>query len=296
MKSINLFFVSLIATLLLFACQSVDIESNNQDKIALDVSLSLEQDSRASYSSDFALNFSPNDKMEIMERSLMDVTTLVYDYDKGQFLGKIYVPRVAESYEVCAHVGANSYTSEKATFEIAQSQIGVAKVFLAGMWQLSHLQNVSLQMSQMSSMLAFTLNPTENGVSEIILESIGGEMIAGTVDYDYASQQYTINGTSSKISVKPLLNPTKPTQYVINVLPVTLSKGVFLTIVDNRGKRMRLTLNYGQSFNFDLNKVIILPDTINQQSFSMTLGKVYSSYTVDEWQHLTMSWMVEAFG
>ena len=281
MKSINLFFVSLIATLLLFACQSVDIESNNQDKIALDVSLSLEQDSRASYSSDFALNFSPNDKMEIMERSLMDVTTLVYDYDKGQFLGKIYVPRVAESYEVCAHVGANSYTSEKATFEIAQSQIGVAKVFLAGMWQLSHLQNVSLQMSQMSSMLAFTLNPTENGVSEIILESIGGEMIAGTVDYDYASQQYTINGTSSKISVKPLLNPTKPTQYVINVLPVTLSKGVFLTIVDNRGKRMRLTLNYGQSFNFDLNKVIILPDTINQQSFSMTLGKVYSSYTVD---------------
>lgn len=281
MKSVNLFFVSLIATLLVCACQNVEIESDKQDKVALKVSLSVDQDSRASYSSDFALNFSPNDKMEIMERSLMDVTTLVYNQEKNQFLGEVYVPRVADSYNICTHVGAKSYTSEKATFQIAPSQDGAAKVYLAGAWELSHFENLSLQMTQMSSMIAFTINPSERGVSEIILESVAGEMIAGAVEYDYQTAQYTVNGTSSKISVKPLFNPTKPTQYIINVLPVALSKGATLTIVDNQGKKMRLTLSYGGGFNFDINKVIILPDVINQQSFSMTLGKVYSSYSVD---------------
>lgn len=283
MKSLFTLFLSLIITLFTVACQSEDLHNaETKDRVAVDVSLSINQDSRISYSPDFVLNFSPNDEMEIMERNLMDVTTLVYNYDQGQFLGKIYVPRDAESYEVCTHVGAKSYTAEKATFEISSSQLGSAGVYLAGLWQLTDFEDLSLQMAQMSSMLAFTVKPSAQGISEIILESVAGEMIAGTAEYNYDKLEYTINGTSSKISVKPVASPTSATQYVINILPVSLSKGAYLTIVDKKGNKMRLTLNYDNVCNFDVNKVVILPDVINQQNVGVELGKVYSSYTVDE--------------
>lgn len=264
----------------MLACQSETLDLSN-DRVALDVSIALDNGSRIAYNQDFVLNFSPNDRMDIMERSLMDVTSLYYNYDLKQFIGKIYVPRDADTYEVCTHIGAKSYTSEKAIFEISSNQIGSAGVYLAGVWELSNFQNLSLQMAQMSSMLAFTINPSEDGISEIILESAGGEMIAGTAEYDYSTHQYKVNGTSSKISIIPAASPTKATQYVVNVLPVSLSKGAYLTIVDNKGKKMRLTLNYGTNFNFDINKVIILPDVINQKSVGVELGTVYSSYTVD---------------
>lgn len=283
MKSRFTLFLSLIVALLTVACQSDDLCDNESlDRVAIDVSLSIDNSSRISYTSDFALAFSPNDKMEIMERNLMDITTLVYNYDLGQFLGKIYVPRNAQSYEVCTHVGAKSYSAEKATFEISSSQIGSAGVYLAGLWQLTNFQDLSLQMAQLSSMLAFTVNPSSDGISEIILESVAGEMIAGTLEYDYEDLVYRLNGTSSKISVKPVVSPTSATQYVINILPVSLSKGAYLTIVDKKGNKMRLTLNYESVCNFDINKVVILPDVINQQSVGVELGKVYSSYTVDE--------------
>ncbi|MBE6334123.1 MAG: hypothetical protein E7071_04760 [Bacteroidales bacterium] len=283
MKSRFTLFLSLIVALLTVACQSDDLcENESLDRVAIDVSLSIDNSSRISYTSDFALAFSPNDKMEIMERNLMDITTLVYNYDLGQFLGKIYVPRNAQSYEVCTHVGAKSYSAEKATFEISSSQIGSAGVYLAGLWQLTNFQDLSLQMAQLSSMLAFTVNPSSDGISEIILESVAGEMIAGTLEYDYEDLVYRLNGTSSKISVKPVVSPTSATQYVINILPVSLSKGAYLTIVDKKGNKMRLTLNYESVCNFDINKVVILPDVINQQSVGVELGKVYSSYTVDE--------------
>ncbi len=283
MKSLTTLFLSLIITLFTVACQSDNLhECELSDRVAVDVSLSIDNSSRISYTSDFALAFSPNDKMEIMERNLMDITTLVYNYDLGQFLGKIYVPRDAESYIVCTHVGAKTYSAEKATFEISSSQIGAPGVYLAGLWELTDFQDLSLQMAQMSSMLAFTVNPTADGISEIILESVAGEMIAGTVEYDYDKLEYSLTGTSSKISVKPVASPTSATQYVINILPVSLSKGAYLTIVDKKGNKMRLTLNYDQVCNFDVNKVVILPDVINQQNVGVELGKVYSSYTVDE--------------
>ncbi len=283
MKSLTTLFLSLIITLFTVACQSDNLhESELSDRVAVDVSLSIDNNSRISYTSDFTLAFSPNDKMEIMERNLMDITTLVYNYDRKQFLGKIYVPRDAESYVVCTHVGAKTYSAGKATFEISSSQIGSPGVYLAGLWELTDFQDLSLQMAQMSSMLAFTVNPTADGISEIILESVAGEMIAGTAEYDYDKLEYSLTGTSSKISVKPVASPTSATQYVINILPVSLSKGAYLTIVDKKGNKMRLTLNYDQVCNFDVNKVVILPDVINQQNVGVELGKVYSSYTVDE--------------
>lgn len=281
MKSLKLFLISFITTLLVISCQSEELAPIDKERVAVDISMSIEQESRAAYSKDFALTFLPNDRMEIMERSLMDVTSLYYNYDTKQFLGKVYVPRGAESYEICTHIGAKSYTSEKATFEISSNQIGSAGVYLAGVWELSNFQNLSLQMAQMSSMLAFTLNPSADGVSEIILESVAGEMIAGVAEYDYETNTYSVSGTSSKISLVPVVSPTSATQYVFNILPVSLSKGAYLTIIDNKGKKMRLTLSYDAVCNFDVNKVVILPDTINQQSVGVELGTVYSSYTVD---------------
>ena len=121
----------------MLACQSETLDLSN-DRVALDVSIALDNGSRIAYNQDFVLNFSPNDRMDIMERSLMDVTSLYYNYDLKQFIGKIYVPRDADTYEVCTHIGAKSYTSEKAIFEISSNQIGSAGVYLAGVWELSN--------------------------------------------------------------------------------------------------------------------------------------------------------------
>lgn len=272
--------MSLLVATIFWACDSNGDNIDNIEKDVVDMVISVDNSSRVSYGDNFSLSFADSDELMVMEESLGDVTSL--KYSDGQFFGKVYVPRVADgSYSVCGALGADKVESGSATYSILSNQSGYASVKLAGKSLVSDYSNVQLGMEQVFSMLSISVNPLESGIYSLILESIAGEAIVGEATYHYSTGEVSVNGDASKIIVTPIAPITKAQQVIFNILPVELSEGLYLTLVDKYGKRMRLTLNYGNSLNFEKNKVVVIPNVINQSNINIELGTTYSSYMIN---------------
>lgn len=163
-----------------------------------------------------------------------DATTIVdclSTTDGDIFSGEIAAPQYGQidEYLYAAYPKEcllSDGTATTAVFEIPANQTGEfpTPIMIASTCLESCIssEDISLHFKHANAILMVT---TDQIVDRIEIETLGGEKIAGTYTYDFATDCYTLSGASDKITVVP-----NSTTAYISIPAVSLSGGICLTL------------------------------------------------------------------